>query len=584
MSARDELRIAPRSHFASGVASEPCRMSFRLPLLDWLSQYRADWLRPDVLAGLTTAAVVIPKAMAYATVAGLPIEIGIYTAIVPALVYAVLGTARVLSVTTTTTIAILVGAELAIVVPDGDPARLLQALATLALMVGAILMLASVLRLGFFADFVSHPVQVGFKAGIGFVIVADQVPKLLGIKIHKEGFFRDVWSILAAIPKAVLITVVIGLGTIAVLALIEKFRPKWPAPLIVLGAAIAATAIWALQSRGVSVVGAVPSGLPSFRLPDLSLAQAMWPAALGIALMSFTETIAVGRAFARNDDPPGASERRAAGHRCRQCRGWFPGRHARGWRRLADRGESHDRCAHAGVLRGECAGRGAGGIVPVALHCADAARRAGRRGHRLFAGTHQARRVPRHAARAAHGIHLGRGRHAGRDGARHAQGHPGRDHRFAGGARVPGRQSKGVRARARTRDHQVPAALAGLSRRRVRAWPAAHEAGRKAVLPQCRARRSKNCASLMNEYRPRVLVLDLRAVFDLEYSALKTITEAVERARSQGAEIWLGALQPEVLAVIKRSPLGETLGPDRMFTSIDTAVKKYREKFGETHA
>src|SRR5688572_17594614 len=278
-------------------------MSLRLPLLDWLAQYQGDWLRPDVLAGMTTAAVVIPKAMAYATVAGLPIEIGIYTAIVPPLVYVVLGTARVLSVTTTTTIAILVGAQLAAVVPDGDPARLLQALATLALMVGAILMLASVLRLGFFADFVSHPVQVGFKAGIGFVIVADQVPKLLGIKIHKEGFFRDVWSILAAIPKAALITVAIGLGTIAVLALIEKFRPKWPAPLIVLGAAIAATALWALQSRGVPVVGAVPSGLPSFRLPDLSLAQAMWPAALGIALMSFTETIAVGRAFARNDDP-----------------------------------------------------------------------------------------------------------------------------------------------------------------------------------------------------------------------------------------------------------------------------------------
>ena len=121
-------------------------MSFRLPLLDWLSQYRTEWLRPDVLAGHTTAAVVIPKAMAYATVAGLPIEMGIYTAIVPALVYAVLGTARVLSVTTTTTIAILVGAELAIVVPDGDPARLLQALATLALLVGAILMLASRIR------------------------------------------------------------------------------------------------------------------------------------------------------------------------------------------------------------------------------------------------------------------------------------------------------------------------------------------------------------------------------------------------------------------------------------------------------
>src|SRR5262245_66386125 len=98
-------------------------MSFRPPLLDWLSQYRSEWLRLDVIAGLTTAAVVIPKAMAYATVAGLPIELGIYTAIIPALVYVVLGTSRVLSVTTTTTIAILVGAQLAAVVPDGDPVR-----------------------------------------------------------------------------------------------------------------------------------------------------------------------------------------------------------------------------------------------------------------------------------------------------------------------------------------------------------------------------------------------------------------------------------------------------------------------------
>ena len=113
-------------------------------------------MRPDVIAGLTTAAVVIPKAMAYATVAGLPIEIGIYTAIVPLLVYAVLGTARVLSVTTTTTIAILVGAELA---HRGagrrSSARCCRRWSTLALMVGAFLMLASVLRLGFFADFVS---------------------------------------------------------------------------------------------------------------------------------------------------------------------------------------------------------------------------------------------------------------------------------------------------------------------------------------------------------------------------------------------------------------------------------------------
>src|SRR3954452_18426615 len=111
----------------------------RSSILGWAAGYPKEWLRLDVVAGLTTAAVVIPKAMAYATVAGLPIEIGIYTAIIPALVYAVLGSARVLSVTTNTTIAILVGAELGSVVPDADPMRLLQALATLALLVGVFL-------------------------------------------------------------------------------------------------------------------------------------------------------------------------------------------------------------------------------------------------------------------------------------------------------------------------------------------------------------------------------------------------------------------------------------------------------------
>ena len=133
---------------------------YRLPMLDWLSSYRRDWLRPDVVAGMTTAAVVIPKAMAYATIAGLPVEVGLYTAFVPLIVYAVLGTSRPMSVTTTTTIAILVGTELGIAVPGGDPAALLQATALLTLMVGAILVLASVLRLGFVANFTSEPVLI----------------------------------------------------------------------------------------------------------------------------------------------------------------------------------------------------------------------------------------------------------------------------------------------------------------------------------------------------------------------------------------------------------------------------------------
>ncbi len=110
-----------------------------MKILDWLFAYRKDWLRPDIIAGLITAAVVIPKAMAYATIAGLPVQAGLYTALVPMVIYALLGSSRVLSVTTTTTIAILTGANLALVAPGGDPDMLLRATATLSLMVGAVL-------------------------------------------------------------------------------------------------------------------------------------------------------------------------------------------------------------------------------------------------------------------------------------------------------------------------------------------------------------------------------------------------------------------------------------------------------------
>jgi MFS superfamily sulfate permease-like transporter len=126
-----------------------------MKILDWLFGYRKEWLRPDIIAGLITAAVVIPKAMAYATVAGLPVQAGLYTAFVPAVIYAVLGSSRVLSVSTTTTIAILTGADLALVVPNGDPALLLHAAASLALMVGVLLVIASILRVGFLSNFIS---------------------------------------------------------------------------------------------------------------------------------------------------------------------------------------------------------------------------------------------------------------------------------------------------------------------------------------------------------------------------------------------------------------------------------------------
>src|SRR5512141_883586 len=170
------------------------------------TESNAGSLRFDVVAGLTAAAVVLPKAMAYATVAGLPVAVGLYTAFVPMAIYALLGTSRVLSVSSTTTLAILAGTQLGLVVPDGDPARLLTATATLTAMVGAMLLLARLARLGFVANFISTPVLTGFKAGIGLVIVLDQVPKLLGLHITKQNFFYDLVSVARHVPETSALT------------------------------------------------------------------------------------------------------------------------------------------------------------------------------------------------------------------------------------------------------------------------------------------------------------------------------------------------------------------------------------------
>ena len=265
--------------------------------------------RLDVVAGLTAAAVVLPKAMAYATVAGLPVSIGLYTAFVPMIVYALLGTSRVLSVSSTTTLAILAGTQLGLAVPDGDPGKLITATATLTALTGALLIAASVLRLGFVANFISSPVLTGFKAGIGLVIVLDQVPKLLGVHIAKEGFLRDILSVAHHLPDTSLLTLAIAIAAMLALLAMERLWPHSPAPLVVVSAGIGLSWFVGLDSLGVATVGFIPQSLPSITLPSLGLVQQLLPGALGIALMSFTETIAAGRAFAAPEDPPIKADR-----------------------------------------------------------------------------------------------------------------------------------------------------------------------------------------------------------------------------------------------------------------------------------
>src|SRR5215207_965406 len=175
---------APSRHAASRRERRERVASLGSTTAQLLPKDRPAALRLDLAAGLTAAAV-----------AGLPVAVGLYTAFVPMIVYGLLGSSSVLSVSSTTMLAILTGAELGSVVPDGDPAKLLVATATLTALVGSLLLAARLLKLGFVANFISTPVLTGFKAGIGLVILLDQAPKLLGLHIAKQSFFADLVSL-----------------------------------------------------------------------------------------------------------------------------------------------------------------------------------------------------------------------------------------------------------------------------------------------------------------------------------------------------------------------------------------------------
>ena len=251
---------------------------------------------------MTTAAVVIPQAMAYATIAGLPVEVGLYTAIVPLLVYALLGTSRPLSVTTTSTIAVLTAAALASAGAETSEDAI-RVVATLAVLTGAILIVAGALKLGFLADFISLPVLAGFKAGTGLLIISGQLGKALGIEQSGDNFFQKTWSAITQLPDADGRTLLLTGLTLALLVGIRLWAPSaFPGALVAVAVGIVLSSVLDLDKKGVAVVGPVPAGLPGLELPDLGLLAVLWPAAAGIALMSFVESIAAARAFVRTDD------------------------------------------------------------------------------------------------------------------------------------------------------------------------------------------------------------------------------------------------------------------------------------------
>jgi high affinity sulfate transporter 1 len=556
------------------VTSTAAEVPRRGGIPDWLRSYRKEWLRFDVIAGLSAAAVVIPKAMAYATIAGLPVQVGLYTAFVPMAIYAVIGSSRVLSVSTTTTIAILAAAEFGELVPHADAAALLAATATLTLLVGAALIIASILRLGFVANFISEPVLIGFKAGIGLVIVFDQIPKILGIHFEKTTFARNAIAILRYIPETKIDTLLVGICMIALLIAIKRFAPKAPAPLIAVAAGIAGSYLLNLQARGVELVGRIPQALPSFTPPSLDLATKLWPGALAIALMSFTETIAAGRAFANEDEPSPRANRELLATGLANAGGALFGAMPGGGgtsqtavNRLAGARTQLSELVTAGMtlvtmiffapvlalmpqatLAAVVIVYSIGLIKPLEFRNVLRIRRteftwaviafAGV----VLVGTLKGILVAIIVSLVALAYQVA-------NPAVHVLG------------RKPGTNV----FRPRTREHPEDEVFPGLLMLRPegRIFFANAEQVAQKIRP------------LIEEARPTTVVMDMSNVLDIEFTALKILIEAEKRQRERGIKLWLVGLNPHMFDMIQRSGLGETLGRERMFFNMEIALAKY---------
>lgn len=265
-----------------------------------MSHYQRAWLRPDVLAGLTLTVVLVPQAMAYASLAGLPPVTGLYAAAVALLVYAAVGTSPHLSFGPFAVVSLLTAAAVE-PLAQGDTARAVALAGVLALMVAAIHLLLGLLRAGAVVNLISHPVVIGFTGAVALIIALTQVRDLLGADIGRSALFTQaVASAVEAVPQAHLATVAIGVGSVVLLLLGQRFAPKMPTALLICVVGIGMSVGLGLEDRGVATIGHIPSGLPQPVIPPATLdaLSDLAAAAVVIAVISFAGNASLAKAIA----------------------------------------------------------------------------------------------------------------------------------------------------------------------------------------------------------------------------------------------------------------------------------------------
>ncbi|WP_141842277.1 SulP family inorganic anion transporter [Humibacillus xanthopallidus] len=286
-----------RRAFAS--ASRPPMTTRYVPFARSMSGYSGGRLRTDVVAGVTVAALALPSSMAYAELAGVPVSAGLYSLLLPVLAYAFFGSAPRVVVGPEGTVALLVATALAPLAAAGSPEYTALA-AMLALLVGGVFLVARLARLGWIADYFSQAVLVGYITGVAIVLILGQLGKLLGVSSDADGAIREAADVLAHVGDANWTTVLVGALSVALLVVAGRVNKRFPGALVLVVLGIAVSWALDLASRGVSVTGEVPSGLPSLEVPDVSASDlaALAAAAVAVFLVAFSDSILTSRSFA----------------------------------------------------------------------------------------------------------------------------------------------------------------------------------------------------------------------------------------------------------------------------------------------
>jgi SulP family sulfate permease len=270
-----------------------------LPGLSLFRGYRRKWLLPDLTAGLTVCLVTIPAAIAYAGLMGLAPQHGLYAALIALAVFPFFTTSRHVIAGPDIAISLLIASAIG-PLAGGDPVKAAALASVIALVSGVILLAGARFRIGAVADFFSKPVLVGYMTGAALILIASQLNKLFGIGLQNSDFFPRLFDLATKLPQAHAPTLAAGATLLAMLFLLRAISPKIPAAVIVCACALAASVCFHLENAGIRVVGAVPQGLPAFALPSVTWQDihALAPAAIGVALLTYTEGILLARAFA----------------------------------------------------------------------------------------------------------------------------------------------------------------------------------------------------------------------------------------------------------------------------------------------